>query len=285
MTATPPSPARWFAEEWTTHLGIVLESLAGERPQVACTAPAAGVTLGVHSEDIAGQHGPILWWQYRFPLPGEPATWIGSPRNAWTQLAARVLGAAGVEDDSQARETYLEILQQSLGELSRSAGRRWNRQIDCSGSEMASPPDAAEFFSVEATYPDATIPPFVVAITGNPQDPPINTDPPAPAAPASEVSRNESASPSQSPSKTFNLLMAVELPVSVSFGRVQLPLKDVLKLTAGSIIELNRKVDEPVEVIVNNCVVARGEVVVVEGNYGVRIDQIMNHQERMEALP
>ena len=55
----------------------------------------------------------------------------------------------------------------------------------------------------------------------------------------------------------FNLLMGVELPVSVSFGHVQLPLRDVLKLTAGSIIELNRTVDEPVEVIVNNCVVAR----------------------------
>lgn len=43
--------------------------------------------------------------------------------------------------------------------------------------------------------------------------------------------------------------------------------------------------DEPVEVIVNNCVVARGEVVVVEGNYGVRIHQIMTRQERLEALP
>jgi flagellar motor switch protein FliN/FliY len=86
-------------------------------------------------------------------------------------------------------------------------------------------------------------------------------------------------------SRTFNLLMGVELPVSVSFGHVQLPLKDILKLTAGSIIELNRTVDEPVEVIVNNCVVARGEVVVVEGNYGVRIHQIMTRQERMETLP
>jgi flagellar motor switch protein FliN/FliY len=66
---------------------------------------------------------------------------------------------------------------------------------------------------------------------------------------------------------------------------VQLPLKDVLKLTAGSIVELNRMVDEPVEVIVNNCVVARGEVVVIEGNYGVRIHHIMSRQQRLESLP
>ena len=90
------------------------------------------------------------------------------------------------------------------------------------------------------------------------------------------------AAPEQS--STFAVLQAVELPVSVSFGRVQIPLKEVLKLTAGSIIELNRTVEEPVEVIVNNCVVARGEVVVVEGNYGVRIQQIMSRQERLEKL-
>ena len=55
---------------------------------------------------------------------------------------------------------------------------------------------------------------------------------------------------------------------SASFGRPQLPLKGVIKLSAGSMVELNRSVAGPVEVIVNNCVIARGEVVVIEGNYG-----------------
>src|SRR5579871_3116015 len=90
--------------------------------------------------------------------------------------------------------------------------------------------------------------------------------------------------PSGDSATTFNVLQGVELPVSVSFGRVQLPLRDVLKLTAGSIVELNHTVEDPVEVIVNNCVVARGEVVVVEGNYGVRIQQIMSRRDRLEKL-
>jgi flagellar motor switch protein FliN/FliY len=85
-------------------------------------------------------------------------------------------------------------------------------------------------------------------------------------------------------SKTFELLLDVELPVSVSFGRAQVPLKDVLKLTTGSIVELNRSVLEPVEVIVNNCVIARGEVVVVEGNFGVRVHQVVSRQERLRTL-
>jgi flagellar motor switch protein FliN/FliY len=78
--------------------------------------------------------------------------------------------------------------------------------------------------------------------------------------------------------------MEVELPVSVSFGRAQLPLKDVLKLTTGSIVELNRTVEDPVELIINNCVIARGEVVMVEGNYGVRIQEILSRQERLRTL-
>lgn len=82
----------------------------------------------------------------------------------------------------------------------------------------------------------------------------------------------------------MELLLDVELPVSVSFGSAQLPLKDVLKLTSGSIVELDRSISEPVEVIINNCIIARGEVVVVEGNYGVRIQQIISRRERLQTI-
>jgi flagellar motor switch protein FliN/FliY len=61
-------------------------------------------------------------------------------------------------------------------------------------------------------------------------------------------------------------------------------MRDVLKLTTGSIVELNCGANEPVEVLVNHCPIARGEVVVVEGNYGVRIQQIISRQERIRSL-
>jgi flagellar motor switch protein FliN/FliY len=85
-------------------------------------------------------------------------------------------------------------------------------------------------------------------------------------------------------SKTLDLLLEVELPIGVSFGRTQMRLKEALKLTTGSIVELNRSVTEPVEIIVNNCVIARGEVVVVDGNYGVRILEIISREERLRTL-
>lgn len=281
MNLDPTHPGSWFAEQWTALLTTVLESLAGERPKLTCAAPASDATLAAASREIGEQHGAISWFEQVFPLPGEPSIWIGAPQNHWSQLAGRVLGAAGVEDAAQARETYLEILQQSLGELARSAARRWGCQVDCPGlKEQTGAPAAGEFYLVEGAYPDATIPPLLIVITGAPQDPPAE---PAPLEPAIEAA--PAGSQPLPPSKTFDLLMGVELQVSVSFGHVQLALKEVLKLTAGSIIELNRTIDEPVEVIVNNCVVARGEVVVVEGNYGVRIHKIMSRQERLESLP
>jgi flagellar motor switch protein FliN/FliY len=84
--------------------------------------------------------------------------------------------------------------------------------------------------------------------------------------------------------KTLDRLLDVELPISVSFGRAQIALKDVLKLTTGSILELDRTISEPVDVIVNNCAIARGEVVVVEGNFGVRVLQVISRQERIKTI-
>jgi flagellar motor switch protein FliN/FliY len=84
-------------------------------------------------------------------------------------------------------------------------------------------------------------------------------------------------------SNTFDLLLDVALPVSVSFGRTSLQVREVLKLNTGSIVELDRFVTDPVEVIVNNCVIARGEVVVVDGNYGVRINQLASRDERLRS--
>jgi flagellar motor switch protein FliN/FliY len=70
---------------------------------------------------------------------------------------------------------------------------------------------------------------------------------------------------------SFEILKHVEIPVSVSFGRTQMLLKDLLRLGNGSVVPLDRELGDEVEVRVNNCVIARGEVVAVDGNYGVRI--------------
>ena len=82
----------------------------------------------------------------------------------------------------------------------------------------------------------------------------------------------------------INLLLDVELPVSVSFGNAEMQLKDVLKLGAGSVIELDKSVNDPVTIIVNNKPIAKGEVVMVDGNYGVRILEVESTADRIRSL-
>jgi flagellar motor switch protein FliN/FliY len=82
----------------------------------------------------------------------------------------------------------------------------------------------------------------------------------------------------------INLLLDVELPVSVSFGHAEMQLKDVLKLGTGSVIELDKSVNDPVTIIVNHKPIAKGEVVMVDGNYGVRILEVESTADRIRSL-
>ncbi|HTY60981.1 MAG TPA: flagellar motor switch protein FliN [Acidobacteriota bacterium] len=82
----------------------------------------------------------------------------------------------------------------------------------------------------------------------------------------------------------IELLLDVELPVSVSFGHSEMQLKDVLKLGTGSVIELDKSVNDPVSIIVNHKQIAKGEVVMVDGNYGVRILEVESTAERIRSL-
>ena len=99
---------------------------------------------------------------------------------------------------------------------------------------------------------------------------PAPTPPPAPLVPARDPK--------------LELLMDVELDVTLRFGERQMVLRDILDLSAGSVVELNQYVQDPVELLVGKKVIARGEVVVVDGNYGLRVMEIISPMERIESL-
>ena len=81
--------------------------------------------------------------------------------------------------------------------------------------------------------------------------------------------------PSPAVQTNLDLVMDVALSVALRFGRRQLPLREVMELTSGSVVELDRQVDEPVELVLDGRVVARGEAVIIDGNYGMRVTQIV----------
>ena len=78
--------------------------------------------------------------------------------------------------------------------------------------------------------------------------------------------------------------MDVCLNLTVELGRTELPIEDILELTRGSVIELNRVAGEPVDLYANGKMIAKGEVVVIEDNFGLRITSIVSPADRLRGL-
>lgn len=84
--------------------------------------------------------------------------------------------------------------------------------------------------------------------------------------------------------KNLDILMDIKLQLTVELGRTELPIKKVLELTRGSIIELEKVAGEPVELYANGKLVAHGEVVVIEDNFGLRITSITEPEDRLKGV-
>jgi len=87
----------------------------------------------------------------------------------------------------------------------------------------------------------------------------------------------------QTSNPAMDVLLDIELPVTLRFGGTSLSLGEVMALAGGSVIEFNRAPDDPVEVLVNGRVVAHGQVVTVQGNYGIKIAEVASRRERLNT--
>jgi flagellar motor switch protein FliN/FliY len=275
-------PARRLLDQWTESLSQVLESMTEVRPVIEWH-PGSGAM-----PDQASAGGErLLWWEQPFRSLPQMAVWVGTTRSVWEHAGTVTLKAAGLEEvaEAEARNTWIEILGQSLGAMARGIGAVLGREIGCdAGVEREPEPHAADWAEVTLQFGEAVLPrcflvlsPRLLAALASPGSGAGHVEDHAP-----EVPADQNSVPAVS--RTMDLLLDVDLPVSISFGQTRLPLKDVLKLMTGSIVELNRGVNDPVDVLVNQCLVARGEVVVVEGNYGVRIQEIASRRDRLRSL-
>jgi flagellar motor switch protein FliN len=88
----------------------------------------------------------------------------------------------------------------------------------------------------------------------------------------------------ESEARNLDMLMDIPLQVTVELGRTKRSVKEILELTPGSIVELDKLAGEPVDILVNNRPVARGEVVVIDENFGVRVTDIISKSDRIKKL-
>ncbi len=163
---------------------------------------------------------------------------------------------------------------------------------DLASKLLASASEAGESVAEEA---QAEPQPVVQQQAAQPQQPtstvqtPKPTPSPPPSQPAVEARPVQFAplqvsQASAVPPKNIELILDVPLKVTVELGKTRMLIRDILNLGPGSIIELDKLAGEPVEILVNGKPIARGEVVVIDENFGVRITDIISPRERLESL-
>ncbi len=265
--------AEWLVAQWTSRFSEILLTMGDVQPKMH---------VG-HMEESALQPD-LLWWEQPLSCAPDGPVWTGASEEAWGEIGKVVLEAAGVEASAstEMQSTYLEIVRQAMSSIAQDIGARMSTEVtSAKGAESAPRKIRKRSFQIETELPAKTVLLYLVIADDLARS--IET---AERRQAEVVTRPEEVAPLPSDgtlgSRTFELLLDVELPVSVSFGRTTIKLQDAIKLITGSMIELDRGLNDPVELLVNNCVIARGEVVVVDGNYGVRITEIVSQKERLQ---
>jgi flagellar motor switch protein FliN/FliY len=95
---------------------------------------------------------------------------------------------------------------------------------------------------------------------------------------------NFSPTPNNMPGGDINMILDIPVQLTVELGRTRIPIKNILQLAQGSVVELDALAGEPMDVLVNGYLIAQGEVVVVTDKFGIRLTDIVTPSERMRRL-
>jgi len=177
------------------------------------------------------------------------------------------------QNTPQERDTVLELFRQAAATVA--AGLSNVGEVQLSVEVAVGPPSwssaSTAYLTCEQKPPAALLIEIQLsaALLAN-----LRERPNASSTSATGARQNSDQKSSDQKKVQFDLLMDVELEVTLLFGRRRLLLREILELNPGSVVELDRQVQEPVDVLLDGRSVARGEVVVIDGNYGLRVTEV-----------
>jgi flagellar motor switch protein FliN len=218
---------------------------------------------------------------------------------------------AAVPFDSDRRDAFEELIRQVLGQVATSLKQAAGGEVEVkpSGNEVPSWTGAGrvgiritgeKLLPIQLTL--LVSPELAKSLAPRPEVQEAAAPAPVPKAPesAAVASAAEAAAPPSPPppsppppsspeppaarGSNLELLLDVRLDATIRFGQKRMLLRDILQLHPGTAVALDRLVQEPVELLVGGRVVAQGEVVIIDGNYGLRITEIITMQQRLESL-
>lgn len=245
----------------------LLQDLIGHLRSVLGTSLDAPVQTG--AANVSG-----LVWRVRLANPGQPATAISFEQGG-AEAFARVLAGSDKPTEDVVRKSLRELCANVAATMNTAnhGGGAIATEID--GPQLVEFAGPADVLTAGFTS-DVLTEALIVAVA---------VEPPTPArAAASRAAGAEAAPPFGDPTGRLDVLLDIDLPLLVRFGGTQLPLKTLARLGPGSLIDLSRAPDDPVEMLVGGRVVARGEVVMVSGNYGIRVLEVVGGREGVRGV-
>ncbi len=275
--------SHWLSEIWVRSIQEVLESF-----DTSGSASSLQASADRPNRDAWAGWNRAVWHQQECDLVPGAALRIGAPHETLSAVWKLVSGedVAPEDDLITALETFRELLSQAAtsvaAEMGRQAGHAVRIAPAAEGEPLAGDMPAVEirFEGVVGTLV------FALGVTGPLaqalfDEKESDSAQPGPGSAASADASQAIVRQGPASEDSLRLLRKVELDLAVSFGQTTMTLEQAMKLASGAIVELNRSVSDPVELLVNDSVIARGEVVVVDGNYGVRITEIARPSERI----
>lgn len=227
---------------------------------------AAKTIVSRNREPRESANSDFAWWSCPLSIDQAFSVYLGALPELWKEMDE---GASNSPVEEQPLQAWFTGLADSIQKI---AGIRFGSKVICTNAGWSEkPPDGWPTAGLEIaregrgsrTMSIAVSPELAIALRKRQESARIGE-----ARPDQHFGNDSEAGPR-------NVLLEVEMPVSVSFGYTRMRMKDVLSLTTGSIVTLDRELGDQVEVRVNNCVIALGEVVAVDGNYGVRIQTVV----------
>ncbi len=247
-----------FIERWLEEFGRAVQMFTGEE----ATLSSSRGEIESEAETMAAS----TWWKQVVKNQDSFTIWAGGIEATW----------AAMGEGAEAQSTFFEMVSQANQGAAAVLSAGFPIPLKCEDGLIEAPPPRSdlELCKIKISFRGSELPPLLLLI-----EPvafrilnPVDDDAPE----ANAVSAGQTQHPA-----ILNRLMGLQLPVSILLGRTAMRIKDVMKITPGSVIELDREIGDYVEIMVHGTVVAKGEIVSIKGNYGVRIKEIISRQDRI----
>ncbi len=251
-----------FVKMWVAELASAVEMFSGEAPELRY--------MRTSKPSIEG--GTAVWVKQPFEGAGTFQTWAGAPEATWQKLG----GALGEGTPESLQSTYIGVVNQAYQGSAGAINAAFASTIGLPKAETFTAADfaAPAFATFDVEFVNGGIPAMIFAVEL------VAGDVLGELAAAS-ASAGSAASAEADAQSIRSSLMTLELPVSVSLGHSEVEMKRVLRARPGAVMGLDQGASELVELLVHERVVARGELVLVQGSYGFRVKQILNWQDRL----